>query len=258
MNEAKMTVVKSAARVLDVLELFSGVHGELGVSDVARRLSLPKSSAQGLLTTLAARGYLERVGSSYLLPESLKSERWIGGPRARLIRLAQPVMDRLARDTGESVFLGVITASLEIQYIAKAISTNEVRYDASLDHVRQAYSTTIGLVHLCHMTEEDLDDYFSRVRLRRLAEHTITDESQLRKLALQTRRQGYAELRETNEPGVSGVSAPVYGRDGELIAGLNIGAPTWRFSKVRADLIALAKQRAAELSARLGIGQHAA
>lgn len=50
--------VKSAARVLDILELFREAEGDLGLTEVARKLSLPKSSAHGLVNTLVARGYL--------------------------------------------------------------------------------------------------------------------------------------------------------------------------------------------------------
>lgn len=247
-----MNDVKSASRVLDLLELFSEVRGAMGVSDVSRRLAIPKSSAQGLLATLAARGYLERRGSAYVLPEGLEDGRWVGGVRSRLIRLAQPAMDRMARESGESVFLGVMTENLDIQYVAKAISAAELRYDASLEHRRAAYSTTIGLVCLAQMNEAALAAYFARVRLRPLTERTVTNEQLLRKLLQRVRRQGYAELRDTNHMGVSGVSAPVFGPGGGVVAGLNLGAPTSRFARARDRLVAIARREAADLSARLG------
>ena len=247
-----MSDVKSAGRVLELLELFCDVRGALGVSDVSRRLAIPKSSAQGLLATLATRGYLERLGSAYVLPDGLRDGRWLGGARARLVRLAQPAMDRMARESGESVFLGVMTDDLDIQYLAKAISAAELRYDASLEPRRPAYSTTIGLLFLAHMGEEALADYFARVRLRPLTDRTITDQQMLRRLLQRVRRQGYAELRDTNNTGVSGVSAPVFGPSGALVAGLNLGAPTQRFADARDRLVAIARREALELGARLG------
>lgn len=245
-------VVKSAGRVLDVIELFAELRAVLGVSDVARRLAIPKSSAQGLLLTLAGRGYLERRGSAYILARPLQEHGWVGGARARLLRLAQPAMERMAKDSGESVFLGVMTENLDIQYVAKAISRAELRYDASLEHRRVAYSTTIGLVILAHLPEADLARYFSRVKLRRLTERTPTDPALLHRLLERVRRQGYAELRDTNQPGVSGVSAPVFGPDGRIAAGLNLGAPTARFAQANERMIEMVKREAAELSARLG------
>ena len=52
--------VKSASRVLDLLEIFAAAPSPLGVSELARRLSIPKSSVSALLRTLLLRGYLER------------------------------------------------------------------------------------------------------------------------------------------------------------------------------------------------------
>ena len=68
MNE----LVKSSVRTLELLELFAAVQEPLGVSDVARRLEMPKSSTQALLTTLVARGYLSKDILGYFLPEKLK------------------------------------------------------------------------------------------------------------------------------------------------------------------------------------------
>jgi IclR family transcriptional regulator, pca regulon regulatory protein len=250
--------VKSAGRVLDVLELFGELRAVLGVSDVARRLAIPKSSAQGLLLTLAGRGYLEREGSAYALAGPLQEQGWTGGSRARLLRLAQPVMDGMARESGESVFLGVMTANLDIQYIAKATSAAELRYDASLAHRRPAYCTTIGMVILANSDPAARDRFFSRVKLRRLTERTPTDAAVLRRLLVRVARLGYAELRDTNQPGVSGVSAPVFGGDGGVIAGLNLGAPSARFVESRDRLIEIVKREAAALSARLARGRSAA
>jgi IclR family pca regulon transcriptional regulator len=252
-----MSDVKSAARVLDLLELFSCVQGDLGVSDVARRLAIPKSSAQGLLATLASRGYLQRSGSAYLLPEPLKNGQWIGGPRARLLRLAQPLMDQMAKESGESAFLGVMSERLDIQYIAKAISSNELRYDASLEHRRPAHTTSIGVALLSQMGDQAVEDFLTNARLDRVTERTTTDKKAFRALVERARRAGFAELRDTNQAGISGVSAPVFGPNGEVIAGLNLGGPSWRFPKVRPTLVRLVVRNAADLSAKLGNGHHA-
>lgn len=254
-----MNDVKSAARVLDLLELFSTVQTPLGVSDVARRLAIPKSSAQGLLVTLATRGYLERVGSAYLLPESLKKGQWIGGPRAHLLRVAQPVLDQAAEASGETAFLGVMDRQWEIAYLAKAVGAmHPVRYDASLEHTRPCHSTSIGHIILAQLPPERLEEYLRQAKLRALTERTVTDKATLRDLVQRAKRNGYAESRETNIAGVCGVSAPVFGPDGQVVAGLNLGAPTLRFNKVRADLIRIAMESAADLSARLGALRRAA
>lgn len=242
--------VKSATRVLDLLELFSTVTEALGVSDVAKRLELPKSSAQALLLTLQSRGYLVRQGEGYLLPSELRGG-WVGGSCSRLLALAAPVMKRMAQESGESAFVGVMTGSGKVRYMAKEVSPKEVRYDASLAHLRPAYCTSIGLVILAHSAESQVARCLRPGQLLPVTSHTETDPGKIQALLRQARTDGYVEVRDANVEGASGVSAPIFDSRGEVIAGLNLGAPTSRYERTRADLIRIVCREAALLTASL-------
>lgn len=245
--------VKSAARVLDLLELFALAREPLGVSEVARQLGMPKSSAQALLATLVARGYLARMGSAYQLAASVRSGELIGGPFARLTRLAEPVMQRMAERSGESAFLGVLTGDWQVRYVAKAVSSNQVRYDADLAHLRPAYCTSIGLAILAHRHAADIETFLRRVPLKRITPQTITDRAALRRVIEKAQRDGYAEVRDGHVSGASGVSAPIFAPDATAIAALNLGAPSVRYGKVRARLITIVLSGAQELTQALGM-----
>ena len=88
------TSVKSANRVLDILELFASSERPLALRDVASILGLPKSSTHMLLGTLEQRGYMVRVaGGGYSLPVVTDdSSGWIGGVAGRVFSAAQPVL----------------------------------------------------------------------------------------------------------------------------------------------------------------------
>jgi DNA-binding IclR family transcriptional regulator len=242
--------VKSAARVLDVLELFSVAVQPVGVSEVAKRLGLPKSSAQALLLTLAGRGYLDRGDEGYALPAELKGG-WVGGIRARLLGVARPRMQRMAAASGESAFIGTMTSDGRVRFLAKAVSPLEVRYDASLDHLRPAHCTSIGLVMLAHMPEQDAERWLAPSRLVAATRHTVTDPLKIRQILRAGRKAGYVEVRDTNVEGASGVSAPIFGARGEVIAGLNLGAPSSRYAQRRDDLIRMVRSQAAEVTRAL-------
>jgi len=255
MNGAqKSDLVKSAARVLDVLEMFALTLEPLGVSEVARRLDIPKSSAQSLLTTLSARAYLDRNGSGYALPPTLRGVGWVGGQVARLIRVAQPIMRRIADASGESAFLGVLTPEHMIRYVAKEASTNEVRYDAALSHLRPVYCTSIGLVILAFKPQREGDVLLRDLSLKKITPYTITDRALLRTMLARIRVQGYAEVRNANVNGASGVSAPIFGPDAEVLAGLNLGSPSSRYAKARTRMIREVVEAAGELSRQLSLG----
>ena len=238
--------VKSASRVLDILELFSGVAEPMGVSDVAKRLNLPKSSAQALLLTLAARGYLVRDGAEYVLPPELRGG-WVGGMRTRLQSIAGPVMERAAQESGESLFIGMLTPTGQVQYLAKAVSAQEIRYDAALQPLRPAHCTSMGLAILAHTPGYDPVS----VAFQAYTPHTITDPAQIARLLAHARRDGYAEIFDGHVEGASGVSAPIFGASGAVVAALNIGAPTWRYQRNRERLIGIVRREAQAITALL-------
>ncbi len=101
--------VKSAARLLDLLEMLTVARVPIGVSEIARQLDIPKSSAHMLLLTLEGRGYVvsdeqRRFALSAILGR--RGREWVGGELGALLDIAKPVMNKLAHVTGESVFLG--------------------------------------------------------------------------------------------------------------------------------------------------------
>ena len=171
---------------------------------------------------------------------------------ARLSQLAKPVMEQLSADTGESAFLGVLTRDWHVQYIAKAVSKNEVRYDAELEYLRPAYCTSPGLAIMAHRPPEDIERFLRHGGFKHFTPKTITDADVLRRNLQKARREGYAEVRDARVTGASGVSAPVFGPEGEVIAAINLAAPSWRYSKIRLRLIASAKSSAQKLTQALG------
>ncbi len=243
-------LVKSAARVLDLLELFSVVPGPIGVSEVAKRLQMPKSSTQALLMTLAARGYLARSEDGYALPAELKVG-WVGGIRTRLLGVAKLRMERIAQVSGESAFIGALTSSGRVRFLAKAVSPQEVRYDASLDHPRPPHCTSIGLVILANLPEADAERCLNASPLVAVTPHTVTDPQKIRRILRDGRRRGYVEVRDANVEGASGVSAPIFGPAGEVVAGLNLAAPSSRYEQRRKDLIRIVCAQAADITQAL-------
>lgn len=239
--------VKSAARVLDLLDLFSVEQGPLSVTDVARKLGIPKSSTQGLLTTLAGRGYLEREGSAYVLPPELRGVGYVGGVRARLVSRAEPILQRISRESKESAFLGVLTDS-GIQYLAKALSPHEVRYDASLHAVRPVYCTSIGLAILSNLDADISARILDRTRLVMMTPKTITSRDAIDRTLERARRSGFAEVRDANVLGASGIAAPVFGARGEVLGALSIGAPTARYERARKRMAEIVTTEAKVLS----------
>lgn len=227
--------VKSAARVLDVLELLAGLPHGIRVNELGRTLGMPKSSASALLATLAVRGYVEPSGEGYRLADAYRDGGWVGGTTGALARAARPVMERLVAHTGESAFLGVATPSFEVRYIAKIVSANPLRYDVELESLRPAHSTSIGQVLLASLPRDALDEYFATHDLRASTGRLVSERS-VRRALNAARENGYVTIADSHVLGTSGAAAPVVS-GARTVAALAIIAPTARFEAARARVI---------------------
>jgi IclR family acetate operon transcriptional repressor len=242
--------VKSAARILDVLELMAGLNAGIRLNELARQLDIPRSSASGLMSTLLQRGYVESFADGFRLAPNYRAAGWVGGATGALLRLSRPVMRRLADQTEESAFLGMPVADTCVRYVAKEVGSSPISYDIELDVTRQAYSTSIGMVVLAGMDDAALAGYFKTHPLELITPHTTTDEARIRQGIDLVRKQGYATMVDTNVLGVSGVAVPVTA-NGAVLAGLAVIAPTSRFDPRRDHIVQRTVAAAREISAAL-------
>jgi DNA-binding IclR family transcriptional regulator len=243
--------VKSAGRILDVLELLAGTPEGVRVNQLARTLAIPKSSASALLGTLALRGYIEPSGEGYRLAGGYRGSGWVGGLTGVLVRAGQPIMERLVADTGESAFLGVTTPSFDIRYVAKVVSANPLRYDVELESLRPAHSTSIGQVLLASLSADALDDYIRHHDLKRATGRPAISERTLRRTLAQARADGFVTIADSHVAGTSGAAAPI-AAGGHTVAGLAIIAPTARFDAERSRIVPRVVAAARELERAIG------
>lgn len=230
------SAVKSASRLLDLLELFSSTHVPLGVSEISRRLGYPKSSCYMLLMTLEQRGLVVVDESrQFQMHPSFHPEAraWIGGVRGRLIQAAAAPMKALVESLNETSFLSVLRSDWMCEYVAKVPSLQELRLDAPVGAVRQPYAGSGGLILLAHLPAEQLESYLATKPLEPVTGKTIIDPARLRRELAAIRTRGYSVAEGTNYPDAAGVGAPVYGPDGTVVAAVSVGAPSRRFQAIR-------------------------
>jgi IclR family KDG regulon transcriptional repressor len=247
--------VKSAARVLDIFELLAQHPDGLSLSAVAAALTIPKSSAHGLLTTLLSRDYLRagRHDRTYRLGARLfeLGSHYIAG--ADLLTEGQEVVRATARACDETVHLAILDGD-EVLYIAKEEGTNTVRMVSAVGRRFPAYATGVGKMLLAALPAAALDSLYPRDRpLAAITPQTITDPLALRQELAATRLRGYATDCEESTPGLCCIAAPVFGGDGAMTAAISVSVPSVRFSAERqAELRRLVQQGADQLSHILG------
>lgn len=227
MNE---TEVKSAARVLEILEFLTRSEAPATLAEIVAELGLPKSSAHALMRTLMLRGYVERdEAERYALAPAFRAGGWIGGRDGHVAAVARPTMEQLRRELRETVILGARGVGGDVRILSKLVSPEQIRYDTDTAGLRPAYCTAMGRVLLAWWEPRALDGYLARLRPRAITPRTVTDIARIRALVERTRSDGYAVVEEEFAIGGSGAAAPVFDGSGRLVAALNVAAATRRF-----------------------------
>ncbi len=239
----------SVDKALALLTAFGDDARSLGVSDLARRTGLPKSTAFRLLAILVAWGLVERVGTLYSVGLRVaKLAELAGSPASQEIRdLALPYLQDLYETTHETVHLAVPHGA-DILYVEKIFGHNRVRTPSRVGGRINAGCTALGKAILAFGDEQLVGQVFHN--MRPLTPHTIASAKVLARELATVRQLGVAYDREEAALGVTCVSAPILGPGGRVIAAVSVAGPVRRFDPAaRADSVSRAAAGIAKAAA---------
>ncbi|MBN8830144.1 MAG: IclR family transcriptional regulator [Sphingomonadales bacterium] len=255
MTDTPPSAVKSADRVLDLFELLNQSAFGLSHTEIADHLGIPKSSLSQLLKNLVARGYVAYSPAEKLYQLGNRLEELVlRKSRMRdLGAIAQGPLERLAKETRESVFLNVRSGD-NAKLVAREIGPQALVTILHVGEVVPLHRTAAGRAILAFLPRRTQDEYLARATFERFTSETVNDVQDLRKRLDEAAREGICVARDEFILGVTGISAPVLGENGEALASLTISMPTVRFnSNARRD-IAAALTRECRLLAAQFIG----
>jgi DNA-binding IclR family transcriptional regulator len=246
------TGLRSVRRALRSLELIAEA-GELGVTELGRRLEVHKATASRLAATLAERGLLERDPSSERYRLGFGLIRLAGAAMAGLdiVNSSRVTLEDLAELTHETVTLGVVSGD-EVVSIDQVSGTRSIVSVSWVGKRTPLHTTSTGKVFLAFMQDAERERRLTEP-LERATERSVTDVAQLRTQLEEVRRRGYAQTLEELEEGLNAVAAPVRGADGQVVAALSVSGPAFRMRPVDLPRIArLTMEAAGAVSRRLG------
>lgn len=249
-----MNQVKSAARVLELLEFLSMQPGPTRFVTIVKELGYPKSSTHALLNTLVERGYVMRDrGDQYEMVAAFRDGfNWVGGFETLLKRHAMPIMTAARDSSGETLILSMRSKNHDAKHVCKVVSTHPIRYDTGTRDTVPAYASVMGRVLLAYADPVEIDGYFARTELLPFTPLTLTDEGAIRAVLDEIREKGYGTIEEEYAIGGCGIAAPVRDRNGTVIAVLDIATVSQRYALRKDEMLSCVLSSAAELSARLG------
>ncbi|MCQ4079133.1 IclR family transcriptional regulator [Streptomyces sp. RB6PN25] len=216
--------LKSVSTAFELLACFRGAR-ELGVSDLARRLGVAKSTVHRLLTTLSKSGLVAKNPETgrYHLGLHLMELGQLAASRFPLSQSALPLLEDLRERTGYTVHLAV-PDGVDVLYVERLHSPNGMRVFANSPLRLPAHSTSSGKAIAA------FDREFAQRRLAAgfpgLTLSTITTPASWDRALDETRRRGVAVSRDEAADGLSSLAAPVRDHTGRARAAISIDGPS--------------------------------
>jgi DNA-binding IclR family transcriptional regulator len=246
--------VKSALRVLEILDLLTAREGPLTFTEIADALGYPRSSLHNLLRTLVQGGWaeLDPVSRRY----TLGIRAWQAGQvylrAVSLADRARPYMEAVRDALDETVQVAVRDGRHNV-YVAKADGSQLLVLASAVGRRLAAHATGVGKVLLADLTPDERRALLYGQPLERFTANTVTDPAALEADLAAIRTQGYAVDDEEYTHGVRCVAVPVRDHSGRVVAAMSVSVPTIRFDADRATKARLLLTDAcAKLSAALG------
>ena len=245
--------VRSVDRAAALLLALGESQGEAGVTELARRLGLHKSTASRLLATLQKRGLVEQDGETgkyrlglVVIRLAERAERTLD-----LRGIALPELERLARLTHETTGLGILDGDSMLA-VAQVDGPNLIAVGDWTGRATPLHCVASGKVLLSSLAEREVLRVVRR-GLVTFTERTIVELEPLLEELARIRRRGYATAIGEYELGLNAVAAPVHDARGNVIAAVDIWGPAFRLTPRRIpELAAQAREAAAAISVRLG------
>lgn len=248
-------MIQSVERAFAILEQFSQNERELGVTVIANRVGLHKSTCFGLLYTLQELGYIQQNPETGRYGLGLKifelGQTYLAGQDLR--QLANPYLRRLVEQTQETVHLVVLEGRTAV-YIDKVEGSHAITISSRIGQRAKMHCTGVGKALMAHMPEADLSEVLTG-DLERCTEHTITDKAALHEHLKAVRESGYAIDDEEIEVGLRCVAAPIFNSHNQVIGAVSMSGPSGRIPRERFETLSrMVRDTAREISHRLGNG----
>jgi IclR family transcriptional regulator, KDG regulon repressor len=223
--------LSSVANAIRVVKAFSDDEFELGISRLAARLGLAKSTVHRLASTLIDAGVLEQNPETgkYRLGLLVFELGSLVRRKIDVYHEARPWLFTLRDQTGETVHLAVLGRQ-GLVYINYIESQKAIRMSTGLGQRKPLHCTAEGKALLAFQPAEIIERTIA-AGLERLTPKTITDPGALRDELAVIRARGYAIDDEESEPGMRCISAPVRDDSGHVTAAVGIAGPVQRLTK---------------------------
>lgn len=225
----KRDLVAGLEKGLAVIESFDQERPRLTISEVAARTGLTRAAARRYLLTLTHLGFVSQDRKMFALTPKVLRLGQSYMHSARLPRIVEPELHKLAYAMKEASGAGVLDGNDVI--CISATSAGRVVSPTLQPGTRvPAYCAGTGRVMLAALPQTEVDHWIARQELQALTPHTVTHPERLRIEIARARALGYACVDQELEMGLRTVAVPLKNYRGDTVAAMSISVHASRMS----------------------------
>jgi IclR family transcriptional regulator, acetate operon repressor len=215
-------MINSVLKAIQVMNLFSASEPRLTLTEIARRMNMPKSTAHSMLNTLVSEHFIEKLGrDSYALGTAVIMLTQSVRVNVELRDRAAPYLRELADQCTESVYLTIRDGDY-VLYIYAIESSRRLIARTAVGDRAHLHSTGVGKAILAELTPEEVDGIIERIGLPPVTSYSTTDIDTLKDRLAQTRERGYSIDNQENELGNYCIGAAIFDDSGQVIGACSV------------------------------------
>ena len=223
--------VQSIGRGFAIIEEIARNRDGIGLAELSKRVGLHNSTTFHLVKTMVSLGYVRQLKDSkrYRIGRPLFALAASALDEIEMMSFATPVLDDLARATGESAHFSVPMGDAVV-VLARTSGPGAFQLSDRVGVVRPAHCTALGKIMLAALQPDQFERFLGRAELKARTPKSITSAEQLRREIAEVRRTGIAIDDGEFDSELRCAALPVRDFSGQVIGAIGISGPVWRLS----------------------------
>lgn len=237
--------VKSALRVMNVLNLLGRWGCARTHVQIAEELNIPKSSLTQVLKTLVRHDYVAFNADTrgFTLGPAILDLSSRARTTRKMTEVSGALLEYLTETTRESSALNFREGD-DHRVVATVLGPHRIVAHLKLGDKAPLHATSGGQAILAFLPTDEQEDYLRRARFERYAENSLVDADAVRRKLEQVRDEGVATVVEEFTPGIGGVARPILGPDHRPTASMSVTVPAARLTPDLSAKASIALERA--------------
>ena len=243
----------SVERAFSILEFLNSSKRGWNISEMSRKLNIPKSTTHVLVSTLDHLGYIKQYQSSRRF--QLSTKMFGLGRKALnatpLPEVALPHLRWLVQESKLTAHVGILEKS-QVVFVQKVDGPGIIKFDTYVGKCSELHCTGLGKALLAFQPEEIIQSVLSNYTFNRFTKRTISSQSAFVAELARVRQNGYSIDDEEEELGIRCIAAPIFSA-GMVLAAVSVTGTTTQIHMEEMErFVALTKSAAARISAVAG------